>query len=262
MRLVIDRPIKTVEFKGGTIPVVRLQLSSLDVRQVEAGFKQMLGGSPDFFDGELAVADLGAVEDELDEPQWERILQLCAEHGLRLVAVSNAGAFDAGARAAGLAVLSLLHGPAPRAQPERPSSESVEAEIPAQDETQARPASAPDAPGSLIVERPLRSGQQIYVRGRDVVLLSQASAGSEVIADGSIHVYAPLRGRALAGAQGNAGARIITTCFEPELVSIAGIFQTFDEGIPEALVRRPVQVRLSSNDLGEPTLIIEPLTIG
>ena len=83
-----------------------------------------------------------------------------------------------------------------------------------------------------------------------------------MIADGNIHAYAPLRGRALAGAQGNVDARIITTCFEPELVSIAGIYQTFDDGISEALMRRPVQVRLLATDHGEPALIIEPLTIG
>jgi len=259
---VIDHTIKTVEFKGATIHVVQLNLRSLDVRQVEAGFQQMLRGSPDFFDGELAVADLDAVEDRLCEPKWERIRELCAEHGLRLVAVANAGEFADGARAADLAVLSLLRAPASRSPPRDAPEESSAREVPVEDSTRAEAAPAPDALTSLLIERPLRSGQQVYGRGRDVVLLALASAGSEVIADGNIHAYAPLRGRALAGACGNTDARIITTCFEPELVSIAGIYQTFGEGISEALVRRPVQVRLLSNDLGELTLVIEPLTIG
>jgi septum site-determining protein MinC len=253
---VIDRSIKTVEFKGETIPVVRLYLRSLDVQQVESALSQSLGGSPDFFDGELAVADLGAVGDGACVPDWERIREVCSARGLRLVALTNAGGFGDGARAAGLTVLSRAPAP-PRRASRQPSAKENAAEASAQ------MASAPAADGSasLLVERPLRSGQQVYARGRDVVLLAQASAGSEVIADGNIHVYAPLRGRALAGAKGDTDARIITTCFEPELVSVAGIFQTFDDGIPEALARRPVQVRLSSSEVGEPTLVIEPLTI-
>ena len=252
----IDPSIKTVEFKGETIPVVRLHLGSLDAQQVEAALAQSLGGSPDFFDGELAVADLGAVDDRRCEPDWERILELCAERGLRLVAVTNAGEFGDGARAAGLSVLSRA--PAP---PRRASGQPPAGEIPAEIPPQAESAPVTDGLASLLVDRPLRSGQQVYARGRDVVLLALANAGSEVIADGNIHVYAPLRGRALAGAKGDTDARIITTCFEPELVSVAGIFQTFDDGIPEALARRPVQVRLSSSEVGEPTLVIEPLTI-
>jgi septum site-determining protein MinC len=255
MQLVIDHTIKTVEFKGASIQVVQLHLRSLDVRKLEAGFKQTLGGSPDFFDGELAVADLDAVEGGPREPKWARIRALCAEHGLHLVAVANAGEFADGARAADLAVLSMLRAPPPRPPPQRVSNEPAKREPPADHSTAARGA-------SLLIERPLRSGQQVYGRGCDVVLLALASAGSEVIADGNIHAYAPLRGRALAGAQGNVDARIITTCFEPELVSIAGIYQTFDDGIAEALVRRPVQVRLLSRDVGEPALIIEPLAIG
>jgi septum site-determining protein MinC len=252
LHFVSDRSIKTVEFKGEAIQVVRLRLGSLDVQQVAAAFDQSLGGSPDFFDGELAVADLGAVDDHAYEPDWERIREVCAARGLRLVAVTHAGEFGQRARAAGLAVLSPAPAPPRRAQA---------GEVPAKAPAQAESAPAPHGAASLFVERPLRSGQQIYARGRDVVLLAQASAGSEVIADGNIHVYAPLRGRALAGAQGDTDARIITTCFEPELVSVAGIFQTFDDGIPEALARRPVQVRLSSGGAGKPKLVIEPLTI-
>lgn len=262
MQLVIDHTLKTVELKGASIQVVQLHLRSLDVRKLEAGFKQTLGGSPDFFDGELAVADLDAVEDAPREPKWERIRALCAEHGLHLVAVTNAGDFADGARAADLAVLSMLRAAPPRPAPQRASNESAAREVPAANSTRGEVGPASGASSSLLIERPLRSGQQVYARGRDIVLLALASAGSEVIADGNIHAYAPLRGRALAGAQGNTDARIITTCFEPELVSIAGIYQTFDDGISEALLRRPVQVRLLATDHGEPALIIEPLAIG
>ena len=104
---------------------------------------------------------------------------------------------------------------------------------------------APAAVPTLIIDRPMRSGQQAYARGGDLVVLAAVNAGAEVIADGSIHIYAPLRGRALAGAGGDTGARIFTTCFEAELVSIAGVYRTFEAGIPDRLAARPAQVRLT-----------------
>ena len=108
----------------------------------------------------------------------------------------------------------------------------------------------------MFIDRPLRSGQQIYARGADLVLVGGVSPGAEVIADGSIHCYGPLRGRAIAGAQGDDRARIITSNFGPELVSIAGVFRTFERGIPETIAGRAAQVRLSGT---ENTLNIEAL---
>ena len=78
---------------------------------------------------------------------------------------------------------------------------------------------------TMVVDKPLRSGQRIYAKG-DLVVLGLVSYGAEVIAEGNIHIYAPLRGRALAGVQGNHDARIFCTCLEPELISIAGIYRT------------------------------------
>jgi septum formation inhibitor MinC len=74
---------------------------------------------------------------------------------------------------------------------------------------------------TLVIDRPLRSGQQVYARGGDLVVMAAVNFGAEVIADGHIHVYAPLRGRAIAGARGNTAARIFSTCMEPQLVAIA-----------------------------------------
>jgi septum site-determining protein MinC len=110
----------------------------------------------------------------------------------------------------------------------------------------------------MFVDRPLRSGQQVYARGADLVLIGGVSPGAEVIADGSIHCYGPLRGRAIAGAQGDERARIIASNFGPELVSIAGVFRTFERGIPETLAGRAAQVRLTG---AEHTLNIEPLPL-
>jgi septum site-determining protein MinC len=109
---------------------------------------------------------------------------------------------------------------------------------------------------AMIVSRPVRTGQQIYAKGQDLVILNVVSAGAEVIADGSIHVYAPLRGRALAGAQGDMNARIFTTCMNAELISIAGIYRALDENLPGSLHEQAIQVFLDNKKL-----VIEALSI-
>ena len=107
------------------------------------------------------------------------------------------------------------------------------------------------APPALIVDKPLRSGQQVYARGRDLVVLAMVNAGAEVIADGHIHVYAPLRGKAIAGARGNTEARIFALAMEPELVSIAGIYRTSEVPWPDEVLGKPTQVRLWSGPEGD-----------
>ncbi len=119
--------------------------------------------------------------------------------------------------------------------------------------------SAP-APEAIILDKPLRSGQRVYAKDSDLIVMAMVSAGAEVIADGNIHVYAPLRGRALAGASGNARARIFTTSLEAELLSIAGIYRTFESGLPTDLARQPVMVRLSDEG-GNQRLQITPITL-
>ncbi|WP_025599006.1 septum site-determining protein MinC [Burkholderia sp. WSM2230] len=108
---------------------------------------------------------------------------------------------------------------------------------------------------TMVVEKPLRSGQRIYAKG-DLVVLGLVSYGAEVIAEGNIHIYAPLRGRALAGVQGNHDARIFCTCLEPELISIAGIYRTTENPLPADVLGKPVQIWLEDEKL-----MIEPLRL-
>ena len=105
------------------------------------------------------------------------------------------------------------------------------------------------APPVLIVDKPLRSGQQVYARGGDLVVLSLVSHGAEVIADGHVHVYAPLRGRAIAGAKGDTAARIFSTCMQAELLSIAGVYRSGEAALPPELLGKAVQVRFSGDEL-------------
>ena len=105
----------------------------------------------------------------------------------------------------------------------------------------------------MLVDRPVRSGQQVYARDTDLIVMGQVGFGAEVIADNNIHVYGPLRGRALCGVTGDARARIFCQSLEAELVSVAGNYRML-ETIPEALRGRPAQIRLDGDRLA-----IEPL---
>ncbi|WP_229257509.1 septum site-determining protein MinC, partial [Duganella callida] len=96
----------------------------------------------------------------------------------------------------------------------------------------------------MIIDTPVRAGQRIYARGCDLVVTAVVNNGAEIIADGSIHVYATLNGRALAGASGNSQARIFAMNMAPELVSIAGVYRTFEDGFPAEYARAPAQIRL------------------
>jgi septum site-determining protein MinC len=113
------------------------------------------------------------------------------------------------------------------------------------------------APATLVIDKPLRSGQKIYARGADLVVLAMVNMGAEVVADGNIHVYAPLRGKAMAGASGNTKARIFSLCLEPELISIAGVYRTSENPLSKEIHGKPAQVRLSTD--GHDKLIFEAL---
>ena len=117
------------------------------------------------------------------------------------------------------------------------------------------PAPSVPVPKTTIIDRPLRSGQQVYAKG-DLVVLGLVSYGAEVIAEGNIHIYAPLRGRALAGVHGNLDARIFCTCLEPELISIAGIYRTMETPLGPDVLGKSVQIWLD-----EEKLMIEPLRL-
>lgn len=127
----------------------------------------------------------------------------------------------------------------------------------------AAPAETPSSPvapaggkstPTMVIDRPLRSGQRVYARGGDLVVLGVVSHGAEVIADGNIHVYGPLRGRAIAGANGDIDARIFAVAMEPELISIAGTYRTTDKPLADEVRGKPAQARLDGEKM-----LIEPL---
>lgn len=257
---------RLIEFRNTTLGATVAMLRSTEAPRLADDLHKMLGGMPDFFSGEPTVLDFSALNDVPQRVDWAGVLSLFRRFQLQPVGVRGLPqTLAAGARQAGLALLDGAEFQEARSAPPAATPPAAEPE-PARVVEAAAPASSiapappPVAANTLFVDRPLRSGQQVYARGGDVVLLAGMSNGAEVIADGSIHCYGPLRGRALAGAQGNAAARIVTTNFGPEIVSIAGVYKTFEQGIPEAIAARPAHVRMITGEKNQ-SLGIEPLTL-
>lgn len=111
----------------------------------------------------------------------------------------------------------------------------------------------------VVIDKPVRSGQQIYAENADLIVTSMVGEGAEVIADGHIHVYGPLRGRALAGADGKRDARIFAQEMQAQLVCVAGVYRTFDRQLPPALHKKPVSIALQEERLLIQALVNESL---
>ena len=237
------------EFKSATLPLIAVILKTADLGVLAEALDAQLADSPDFFDQEPVVIDLSQLEQSdaaaaLDFPALRALL---ARHQTQPIAVrGGSDAQNAAARAAGLSVTAMPVPPSPSPRPAPPPAEAPQPQI-------VREVPVP-ANGTLVIDKPLRSGQQVYARGGDVVVTAVVSFGAEVIADGNVHVYAPLRGKAIAGARGNTEARIFSTCMEALLVAIAGIYRTNEVPLPDPVLGKPAQIRLDGKKL-----VIDPI---
>jgi septum site-determining protein MinC len=242
-----------IEIKISTVVAISTILYSADPLAIDAALKQMTGGVSDFFEDEFAVIDVTTIADAAPAIEWQQMVDVLKKYRLNAVAVRGASAAMGEAiRAAGLSLDDGVSGIKPREESEAPAAlTAAPAPIPAPPTVGSAPsapataaATAVVTPGTMIIDTPVRAGQRVYARGCDLIITATVNNGAEVIADGSIHVYAALNGRALAGASGNAEARIFALSMQPELVSIAGVYRTFDEGFPPQMARQPAQIRL------------------
>ena len=243
----------TFEIKSANLPLVALLLKSTDLAALQRELALRFGDIPDFFDQDALLIDLSPLQvnsgshTEIDFPA---LIGLLRHHRLLPMAVKGGSSAQlAAALAAGLAAAPDAQLLGNKAKP------AIEASAPIELPLASAPATA--APllhgqlSALIIDKPLRSGQQVYARGRDLVVLAMVNAGAEVIADGHIHVYAPLRGKAMAGARGNTEARIFALALEAELLSIAGVYRTSENPLPSDVQGKPTQVRLVTTPDGD-----------
>ncbi|MBV8653721.1 MAG: septum site-determining protein MinC [Alphaproteobacteria bacterium] len=215
------RPPKFSDAKGAAINLIQgalftvmvLRLGDAEIPDSEEKLRAQIGRSPKFFANAPIVLDLSNSRRFADAVEFIELKRLLRSLDLVPVGIQNGGAEQQ--RAAAAAGLGVFTGPG--AQQRRSASDRESA-----------PAKPTSGTKSLLVAQPVRSGTQIYARGGDLIVLKSVSAGAEIIADGHIHVYGTLRGRAIAGATGDGAARIFVNRLEAELVSIAGRYLVSD----------------------------------
>lgn len=202
------RTAPALELKGRLLSTTRLRVLKADLAAIDTQLADLARQMPQALKGMAVVVESDEV---LDLPA---LIGRLRAHGMQPLGVVD-GPLAATAASCGLAVLPRGGKPEPAAPATAPAPES-----------------APTAPArreTRVISEPVRSGQQIYAEDADLVVLSQVSPGAEVIADGCVHVYGPLRGRAMAGARGDTGARVFVRRFEPELVAVAGIYAVAEQ---------------------------------
>ncbi len=245
------------EIRSGTVDALLLSPRTADMDTLAAELTRRFADTPEFFSNDVIAIDVRRLAEDERLP-IDRLVETLTTLRARAIGVVASPEQAEWAQAFGLPLLDShgSHGRRPRGEKEgKDAQDAPEHAQAAEAPTSAVPPVDAVAmqPGTMIIDRPLRSGQRIYARG-DLVVLDIVSDGAEVIAEGNIYVYASLRGRALAGVKGNLDARIFCTCLEPQLISIAGIYRTGETPWPEPYASKPAQVRLADN-----TLVFEPL---
>jgi len=251
-------PAQDFELAGdlriGQVGIANLRLRSLDIERLAAEMRDRVQRAPKLFARAAVVIDFGGLPALPDVATARALIEALREAGVLPVALAwGSSENEQLAVELGLPLLAKFRAqyePAPGAAA---AAESAPAPAPRASAPEPRPAPAPAAPAhggapGLIQASAVRSGQQVYADNRDLTVLAAVGAGAEVIADGSIHIYGALRGRALAGAQGNQKARIFCREFHAELVAVAGHYKVLED-IPAGLHGKAVQIWLDGDQL-------------
>ena len=271
--------ISALDFKSATLYAIRVVLQHADTKALIKALKKRMADAGAFYENEPVVIDAGSVDEVVD---WAPLLKAFSDHRLPVIGVVAQGENLAAAKACGLAAVDLSTSPVRNAldtQTAASVAEPVTANVPAPAAADGAPSAAqpaeadgadqatvttssmktatsattntdvPAAAPTMVVRGPLRSGQRVYARQSDLIVMGVVSRGAEVIADGNIHVYGPLRGKAMAGARGDTAARIFTTTLDAELVAVAGIYRVIDSKLPAELHQRPAVIQLQKDAL-------------
>lgn len=216
------------EFKTTSSSLLVLTLPCLNHSALMLATEQRLAEMAGMFDNEALILDLSAWNDG-DALNIHTLVQLFAQCQLKVVGVRHVpNSLQTLCISAGLA----LFAPEPTHKSAR-TAPITEAATPNYKET-------------MIVDKPVRAGQQIYAKDGDLIVLASVSAGAEVLADGNIHIYGTLRGKAHAGVKGNEKSRIFVHIIEAEMISIAGCYRTLDS---TERYSAPTQIQLEGNRL-------------
>lgn len=240
-----DTPL--FQFKNSRVSLNELVLLDYDESRLKTELERHAARLPSLFRQMPVLLNLERLPADKPLPPLDELLAVCRDSELNPIGIRGSSRYDeALCQSLGLSCFGA------GARSERSRDETVS-------ETKSEPAPEPAAETSdvaaeeggsktRILTAPVRSGQQIYVQGGDLIVLSSVGAGAEVMADGNIHVYGPLRGRAMAGVSGDSGARIFCQSLEAELISIAGYFKACED-LQSEHWKKPVQAYLSGSRL-------------
>jgi septum site-determining protein MinC len=245
------------QLKGSAITLVVLAMTRYNAKSLRQQLQEKIDQAPQFFANSPILINLEKLENPEDLKKPEVLLKDCRELGLQPLGFSGVPeSIQKAINATGLPVLSTPNERALKIP------KAVEAKVEPVVETIVETIVERIVEEKLVqrqnkvITRPIRSGQQIYAEGADLIVLAQVSEGAEVLADGNIHIYGALRGRALAGVKGDETARIFCQQLEAELVSIAGNFM-LQESLPKNLHKKSAQISLQGDKV-----IVESLVAG
>lgn len=216
-------------FKGSMLATTILELTHLDLAKLDQQLAAKVAKAPEFFENIPLILATDKLAESEPLPNWPELLKVCHKHGLKIMALRASDPAQIDSAAAHLTLLpssgarEKLIEPVTRQDAQPPVLKQVHA---------AQPEPQPPKPQhqpSKIVHQPVRGGQQIYAPGGDLIVLGPVSPGAELMADGNIHLYGPMRGRALAGVKGDLNAKIFCHRLTAELISIAGIYKVSEE---------------------------------
>jgi len=233
----VETASKTQAFqlKGSLFTLSVLHVMQNDLEAFNQQLEELVTQAPKFFQNAPIVLDLQALDENMNI-DFKAIGQQLRKHSM--VPVGTRGGSpeqQQAAKDAGLAILSLTKSDTMEA-PTQKTKKAKKTETPAR-EYQTK-----------LITAPVRSGQQIYAKNADLIVTNSVSPGAELLADGNIHIYGPLRGRALAGISGNKNARIFCQEMEAELVSIAGAY-IVNEALIQSAHQGPKQIYLDDGKL-------------
>ncbi|HLU01666.1 MAG TPA: septum site-determining protein MinC [Advenella sp.] len=278
-----------LEFKSASLFVIRIELKSTDTAALQQALEQKMAEAGSLFEHEPVVLDISGLSNAPDWAELVALLARHKLPVIGVMGPDGAlidSARQAGLCKVDVSTLNSRQPPEPTLLTEpvadavklapaaniRTVATATEKDTPPAPKTPppdtrktsqpARAASRPAEPivretirevpvpvPTMVLARQLRSGQRVYARNSDLIVIGVVSRGAEVIADGNIHVYGPLRGKAIAGARGNASARIFTSHLDAELLAIAGIYRVIDADIEPQLNKKPVIVELDNDTL-------------
>jgi septum site-determining protein MinC len=229
-----------LEIRFGQVGLAQVRLRTIDPGAILDDLTGRIASAPQFFERAAVCLDLSALEPEPQVAELRAVMDAIRRAGMLPVGLAHGTAsIEALARTLELPVLTQFRAqgkPAVVAVETQPAKKPVATETPE------------FGTAALMHHQPVRSGQRVYARHRDLVVTATVGAGAEVMADGCVHVYGTLRGRAMAGTRGEVSARVFCQEFRAELISIAGVFRVF-ETIPPELAGKPVQAWLDGDDL-------------